>query len=61
MSTSESLYLDLMKKCLVNTIYGELESWPVEPRRFLKRKVVAAFRARGMKLVWDEQSMKSFG
>jgi O-methyltransferase len=53
MSTAESLYLDLMKKCLVNTIYGELEAWPVEPKRFLKRKMVAAFNARGMKLVWD--------
>ena len=47
------LYLDLMKKCLVNSIYGELEAWPVEPRKFLKRKLVAAIRARGMKLVWD--------
>lgn len=53
MGMAESLYLDLMKKCLVNTIYGELEAWPVEPRRFLKRKLVAAFKARGMKLVWD--------
>lgn len=47
------LYLDLMKKCLANLIYGELEAWPVEPKNALKRKVVAAFRARGMKLVWD--------
>jgi O-methyltransferase len=55
MSTPESLYLDLMKRCLVNLIYGELEAWPVEPRRFLKRKVVAAFKSRGIKLVWDKQ------
>lgn len=47
------LYLDLMKKCLANLIYGELEAWPVEPKNALKRKMVAAFRARGMKLVWD--------
>lgn len=47
------LYLDLMKKCLANLIYGELEAWPVEPRNALKRKVVAVFRSRGMKLVWD--------
>lgn len=53
MGTAESLYLDLMKKCLLNTIYGELEAWPVEPRRFLKRKLVAALKARGMRLVWD--------
>ena len=49
----EALYLDLMKKCLMNLIYAELETWPIEPRRFWKRKLVAAFRARGMKLVWD--------
>ena len=48
-----TLYLDLIKKCLVNWIYRELEAWPVEPRRFLKRKLVAAFRERGIKLVWD--------
>ena len=47
------LYLDLMKKCLANLIYGELEAWPVEPKRLLKRKLVAAFQSRGMKLVWD--------
>lgn len=53
MNGNDSLYLDLMKKCLVNTIYGELEAWPVEPRRILKRKFVGALKARGMKLVWD--------
>lgn len=52
-NSAEALYLDLMKKCLVNLIYGELEAWPVEPRRFLKRKVVAVFRALGIRLVWD--------
>jgi O-methyltransferase len=52
-SSARDLYLDLMKKCLVNLIYGELEAWPVEPRRFLKRKLVAALRERGIKLVWD--------
>jgi len=51
--TAEELYLDLMKKCLANLIYGELEGWPVEPQNALKRKIVATFRARGMKLVWD--------
>lgn len=54
MNTAESLYLDLMKRCLVNLLYGELEAWPVEPRRFLKRKLVAAFKARGIKMVWDK-------
>src|SRR5882757_193869 len=53
--TNANLYLDLIKKCLANTIYGELEAWPVEPRRFLKRKLVAVFQKRGMKLVWDKQ------
>jgi O-methyltransferase len=52
-SNPRALYLDLMKKCLLNLIYGELEAWPVEPRRLLKRKVVSAFRSRGIKLVWD--------
>lgn len=54
MSAAQILYLDLMKRCLVNLIYGELEAWPVEPRRFLKRKLVTAFKARGIKLVWDK-------
>ena len=53
--TNGNLYLDLMKKCLANTIYGELEAWPVEPRRFLKRKLIGAFQKRGIKLVWDKQ------
>src|ERR1043165_6588574 len=53
MTAPNSLYLDLMKKCLVNTIYGELEAWPVKPRRFWKRRLVAALNARGMKVVWD--------
>ncbi len=48
------LYLDLMKKCLANLIYGELEGWPVEPQNVLKRKIVATLNARGMKLVWDQ-------
>jgi Macrocin-O-methyltransferase (TylF) len=52
-TNAEALYLDLMKKCLMNLIYGELEAWPVEPRRLWKRKLVAALRARGIKLVWD--------
>jgi O-methyltransferase len=52
-SSAEALYLDLIKKSLMNLIYPELEAWPVEPRRFWKRKIVAAVRARGMKLVWD--------
>ncbi len=52
-STGTGLYLDLMKKCLLNLIYGELEAWPVAPQNPLKRKVVSAFGARGMKLVWD--------
>jgi O-methyltransferase len=52
--TAKSLYLDLMKRCLLNLIYGELEAWPVKPRRLWKRKLVAAVNARGMKLVWDE-------
>ncbi len=51
-ATASGLYLDLMKKCLANLIYAELEAWPVEPKRFLKRKLVAALNDRGMKLVW---------
>lgn len=52
-ASAEGLYLDLMKKCLLNLIYGELEAWPVEPTNTLKRKIVSAVRARGMKLVWN--------
>jgi O-methyltransferase len=51
---AKALYLDLLKKCLLNLIYGEMEAAPVEPHRWLKRKLVAACRARGMRLVWDE-------
>lgn len=54
MDDTKSLYLDLLKKSLLNLIYGELEAAPVEPRQFLKRKLVAACKARGIKMVWEK-------
>ena len=37
----EYLYLDLMKKCLTNWIYGDEEKVRVLPKSFLKRKIVS--------------------
>jgi len=42
-TNARALYLDLMKKCLSNTIYGEVENVPLQPNTFLKRKLVEFF------------------
>jgi hypothetical protein len=48
-----TLYLDLMKRCLLNSIYGDVELSLVCPRSLLKRKLVNLFAAKGIRLVRD--------
>jgi len=50
-SAEGSLYLDLMKKCLTNTIYGERESIEVAPRGRIKQMISKVFNAAGVTLV----------
>lgn len=51
MSTEASLYLDLMKKCLTNTIYGEREYFEVDPKGLVKKLINKVFNAAGVTLV----------
>lgn len=44
------LYLELMKKCLTNTIYGDSELAPVSPSSRTKRLVAKVFDAAGLTL-----------
>lgn len=46
-----ALYLDLMKKCLLDVIHGETEFVPVPGRGAIRRGVVAALARRGVRLV----------
>jgi O-methyltransferase len=46
-----SLYLDLMKRCLTNTIYGESEAAPFVPRGVAGRALAALSRIAGLALV----------
>jgi O-methyltransferase len=50
MDTKE-LYLDLMKRCLTNSIYGYAEFAPVAPDSKVKKLVVEALNKRGMQVV----------
>lgn len=50
-NVSRTLYLDLMRRCLLNSIYGDVELRPIYPRSFLKRKLVNLFAAKGIRLV----------
>jgi O-methyltransferase len=50
-SDLRSLYLDLMKRSLLNLIYGHHELVPVTPPSFLKRKLVDFFATRGIQMV----------
>lgn len=45
------LYLDLMKRCLLDSIYGDIELASICPRSFLKRKLVNLFASKGIRLV----------
>lgn len=51
MNTEARLYLDLMKGCLTNTIYGEREYFEVAPKGFLKQAINKIFNAAGITLV----------
>ena len=51
MSDAKTLYLDLMKRCLTNFIYGDWEEAPVELSGVLKRKIVDACIDRGVRMV----------
>ena len=53
---STVLYLDLMKKCLTNTIYADPELVPVAPRGLLRRWVVEVFGAVGLTLARVKQA-----
>ena len=48
---SRALYLDLLKRSLANTLYGHADLAPVAPRGVLKRLLVHAAAARGLRLV----------
>ncbi len=49
---TKELYLDLMKRCLTNWMYGDKEEEEViNPKGFIRRKIVAAFANRGIRLV----------
>ncbi|HEV2714697.1 MAG TPA: TylF/MycF family methyltransferase [Terriglobales bacterium] len=50
-NANRTLYLDLMKRCLVNSIYGDVELTSICPRGFLKRKLFNLFAAKGIRLV----------
>jgi O-methyltransferase len=51
MSDAKTLYLDLMKRCLTNFIYGDWEAAPVKLSGVLKRKIVDACIGRGIRMV----------
>ncbi len=51
MSAEARLYLDLMKKCLTNTIYGNAEYVKVSSNGFIKRIIVQLFGSAGITLV----------
>ncbi len=54
MSDAKALYLDLMKRCLTNWIYGDCEMVPIEPRGFLERQAAQYFAARGIEMVQSQ-------
>ncbi len=51
MSNAVELYLDLMKKSLVNYIYGDAELVPVKPRNAILKTITKACEKRGMRIV----------
>ncbi len=51
MENSRELYLDLMKRCLTNAIYGEDEYATVEPTGALKRTLANTLQTRGVSLM----------
>jgi O-methyltransferase len=51
MEDAKALYLDLMKRCLTNWIYGDKELADVPSKGFLLRTVASLVGARGIRLV----------
>jgi hypothetical protein len=47
----QKLYLDLLKRCLINWIYGDAETQAVTPQVFWKRKLVEILQNQGLKVV----------
>src|ERR1051326_2246695 len=47
---SVRLYLELMKRCLTNTVHDAPDLMPLAPRSVMKRLLVSAFRSRGIAL-----------
>ena len=51
-----TLYLDLMKRCLTNWLYGPTEHVPVAPQEWLRPEALDAVRTQGLR-VWRRQPM----
>jgi O-methyltransferase len=51
MENDQSLYLDLMKKCLVNWNYGSKETILVKPKKKWKRMIIKMLNARSLQAV----------
>ena len=52
MEEAQRLYLDLMKRCLTNWIYGDSEVSVYSPKKnIIKRKAVGLLKARGLQVV----------
>jgi hypothetical protein len=47
---SAQLYLDLLKRCLINWIYGETEEKPLKRKGLFQRALVSALSAKNMRL-----------
>lgn len=56
MNNGHSLYLDLMKRCLTNWIYGDQEVRPVVNIRFSDQRLADSFKAQKLR-VMQEQPM----
>lgn len=55
MTDASDLYLDLLKACLTNRIYGDVELRSVKPRNWWKRRVVSELERRGLSVVRSER------
>lgn len=51
MNEAVDLYLDLVKKCLVNWVYGATETWELAGYKFWKRWIINIFKSKGLSLV----------
>ena len=64
MKGEQKLYLDLMKKCLTNWIYGDFEYHNIKPQKFWKRKIYDFLKSRGItmvKLTPMDQAVRTLG